>query len=622
MLRNLVRLIAPVIFVASVQLVSYQYIYTIYDLNSRLNWRDWYDGILHLVFSVGVTLAFLLIATFLVTTSKTSTRLTYLKRAFSILLAVYLLLLAIFYCLSIMANLMWGDNITLQLVTEYISQVPWLLSIIPLSKSLLSIVVIFCVIGLCIFFILSYRLGQSVFTSIQKICGGWNLNFGHVAILTLLLTSSFSVIVWQLFATAVPNKFWKEPFMDFFYSTNYVAAGINPWRIRMAQLDAQSREAYPQMKLTDPPNVIIIMVDSLRPDHMGVYDYQRPTTPFLSSLDNQHKLQKADLVSSTCPNSYCGILSTLSSKSYRDLSYENFKVYDLLKDLGYQINFIITGSHFSWYNLEDAYGDSIDHLFDFRQTSLRINDDEILVEGLKQLAPYSGLPTFFYFHLMSVHVGGVKHDKYNVYEPYVLEFRQLLQNNQEVRINRYDNSIIQADAYIKQIAEHLDRLGYLNNSLVLITSDHGENLGEEGNLPDHGWSLYQHQIAIPLLIYDSHGVTYQDLSFAAQADFAPTIIDRLGLPVPEVWQGHSLLTVAPEKCSYHQSVKGTPSQAVICRINQTIYKYIVWDSGVEELYKISDSVSDGPNLIDNVPDHLLYDLRKKFAAHWHESISD
>src|SRR5262249_5062956 len=147
---------------------------------------------------------------------------------------------------------------------------------------------------------------------------------------------------------------------------------------------------------------------------------------------------------------------------------------------------------------------------------------------------YSDTPAFLYIHLMAVHLIGVKQESFNVYQPEAerQDFRAMFRGESghwPMIINTYDNSVMQADATIKQIFDALDQKGYLHNSLVMILADHGEGLGER---PKYGWGhghwLYREFIQIPILIYDETPVKYANLKFATQIDVAPTIVDRLG----------------------------------------------------------------------------------------------
>lgn len=614
---ELFKLLPSFLLIAGVTAISSAYIFAVYQLNSRLQWQDKSEFMLHVAITSGITISLLWTFAVFVTSSRGSgTHL--IKHLFTATLTGYLFLLAVFYVVSLSANYFWGDNITFDLIATYITQLPILLTMLPFNQPLLYFTSV-SGLSLCLLIIVAgFKLSRRVLNSLHEFVSSAGTRLTYLFLTALLIFSGYAYLGFSLFSSAPRYKFWKEPLLDFYLAANYVPAEINPWRIRVTQTDRQSRQRYGHLKmLATSPNIIIITVDSLRADHMGVYGYQRPTTPFLSRFHAQGKLKKVSLALATCPNSYCGILSILTAKPYRDISYDNFKVYDLLHDLGYRVYFIVSGDHMSWYNMGKAYGANIDWFFDYRNANLSSNDDGVIIEGLSRIPAYADKPAFFYFHLMSVHTLGIEKKEYKKYSPVSVGAGTL----REVRINRYDNSVMQADAYIEAIFTKLEQLGYLRDSLVILTSDHGENLGEDGDLPDHGWNLRQHQISIPMLIYDSSKQEYKDLSFARQVDIAPTIADRVGVTSPEVWWGTSLARQNGDKCSYHESVKGDHSYAVVCRMGQKIYKYIVRKNKLsyqktEELYELATDSAEQINLISSSNSDLVNYFRRKFYFHW------
>src|SRR5260370_39604593 len=160
---------------------------------------------------------------------------------------------------------------------------------------------------------------------------------------------------------------------------------------------------------------------------------------------------------------------------------------------------------------------------------------------------------------------------------------------------------MQADGTIKDMFAALERKGYLKNSIVVIGADHGEGLGERSR---YGWGLghwlYQEFIRIPLLIYDESPAKYANLKFATQIDVAPTIVDRLGLPIPACWQGASLLNANIKVFTTHQTcLKNHPCYAELYRMDMTTYKYIYCAVDKrEELYDLTSDPNEQLNLID------------------------
>jgi glucan phosphoethanolaminetransferase (alkaline phosphatase superfamily) len=356
------------------------------------------------------------------------------------------------------------------------------------------------------------------------------------------------------------------------------------------------------------------MVDSLRADHMQVYGYERPTTPFLSSLLKAGRLKKVEVATSNCADTNCGVSATLSSKSFGSQIPQNFSLQDLLHDQGYDVYFILSGSH-RWYRLKDSYGTSLTYYFDGTNSARHDwNDDRVIFEGLENVPDSIGSPKFFYFHLMSTHSTGIRQEKYLDYRPAKnwIEFNGGEFDTASVT-NYYDNGVVQADAIIKEVFESLKQKGYLDNSLVVILGDHGEALGQpDHSIYGHVNYLYQECIRIPLLIYDDEA-KYANLEYATQIDVAPTILDRLGLAIPSTWQGQSLLAPNIERYSFHQTATSYPSYAVIYRTDRAIYKYVDHYALGEAFYELVSDPRETHNLIDTADPAIVEHLREKLA---------
>ena len=123
-------------------------------------------------------------------------------------------------------------------------------------------------------------------------------------------------------------------------------------------------------------------------------------------------------------------------------------------------------------------------------------------------------------------------------------------------------------------------------------------------------SLYQEFIRIPLLIYDESAFKYANLKFATQIDVAPTIVDRLGLPIPGCWQGASLLNPKIKTVTIHQTSLSKPCYAVLYRTDAAMYKYMYCSVGkTEELYNLTDDPNEQNNLIETADPSLLQSMR-------------
>lgn len=387
---------------------------------------------------------------------------------------------------------------------------------------------------------------------------------------------------------------------------------------RLREEEPRVRAAYPRTIPFTRRNVIVIIVDSLRADHMAVYGYPRRTTPFLDRMVSDGQMHKVDMATSTCSESNCGILSTLYSKHLRRQIPEAYKLHEVLRDQGYPSYFLLSGNH-DWHGLTEMYGKEHTVFFDGRNaTQHQRSDDRVLFEGLEQV-PNQGPPAFFYFHLMSSHLIGVKQEAFRIYHPSDVEndWDSLFAGDYDrpTVVNNYDNGVSQADAIIEELFAALDNKGYLRDSLVVITSDHGEGLGDSPRIGyGHITTLYQPLINIPLLVYDPlPGATYH-LDYGTQLDIAPTILDRLGLPAPATWEGQSLLT-AERRVSVHQTTLKSPTYAVVLRTPLATYKYIRSFVGrIDEVYNLTDDPDERINIRDTVDPALLSMMQAELAA--------
>ena len=417
--------------------------------------------------------------------------------------------------------------------------------------------------------------------------------------------------------------FPREPFLSFFVPFKMQGAGT-PEKLAIVKRDRDARAAYPKLPLPQrAPNVIIFLLDSLRADHTTPYGYQRPTTPFLQRLSDAGQLQKVDVAVSTTAGTFSSLFSLLSGQPFRDVTYDNFKAYDLLRDCGYRVNLLLSGNPNTWYLENTAFGQS-DFFFTSDDAKTSANNDQLLLDGLARVPPFSGTPNFFYFHLMSPHATGLKQPEFRRWEPAGLNFQALLKGD-DLSVsysNNYDNGILQGDAYLAELWETLRAKGYMDNSFVIVTSDHGEGVSEQEGF-SHFLNLRYHQTWIPLFFYDSTGRRLSNTQTATHIDLAPTIVERVGLPVPAIWPGQSLWHPPAERFTFHEA--GTPAakfRAVLYWQDKHLYKLHVAHDQTPRL-QLFDLRADPweQHALDMTANPVLVaKLRQAFEQHWSESM--
>ena len=517
---------------------------------------------------------------------------------YRVLLAVTGTLQVYLYALSAVSNTSWGRNITGHLVIAFAPTVwsgkePFPLGPIGITFfTFVTLAVMACVVSL-------WR-GAIVVT--QRTLIARVRVVSAAAVMTVLLAAT---IAWGV--ESRDDLLWKDELIASFFRPQGFAFEPNARREAVAERDAVLRASYPRpVANARRKNVVLIIVDSLRADRMQVYGYQRETTPFLSALVQSGRMKKVDAAFSSCSESFCGITSTLSSRDFRNISARTFQLQDVLRDQGYRTWFLLSGNHSAWNGLPYFYHSEEDTFFDGSHTQrYTMDDDRLVLEGLERVPPaLPGEPAFFYIHLMSPHYLGVQFEDSHVFtspddrvSPGLEPYKILSQLNKP---DRYDDKVRQADGIIREVFATLRTKHYLDDSIVVVTGDHGEGLGERHWA--HGWHLYNEDIRIPMLFYDAPLASFPDLTFAAQVDIAPTILDRLGLPIPDSWEGQSLLAPSRTRFTYHQTYFVPNRFGVLYRADRALFKFIATpEYGTEELYDLTTDHGEVRNLVKEQP---------------------
>jgi predicted AlkP superfamily pyrophosphatase or phosphodiesterase len=531
--------------------------------------------------------------------------------AYRLLLAITCTLQVYLYALNAVSNTSWGRNMTGHLVVAFAPTVwsgkePFPLGAVGISVVAIgTLLVMTTVLGLW---------GGGIDSPRRRVVDRVRLVASAAGVIALF----FFTITWGV--ASRDDLPWKQELISSFLRPEGFAFEPNARREAVAERDAVLRASYPRPVATAlRKNVVLVIVDSLRADRMQVYGYSRETTPFLSHMVQSGRMKKVAAAFSSCSESFCGITSTLASRDFRNISARTFQLQDVLADQGYRTWFLLSGNHRAWNGLPYFYHSEEDTFFDGSMTErYTMDDDRLVLEGLERVPPASpDQPAFFYVHLMSPHYLGVQFDESHVFtrlddrvSPGLEPYKILSQLNKP---DRYDDKVRQADGIIRDLFGALTAKGYLDDAIVVVTADHGEGLGERHWA--HGWHLYNEDIRIPMLFYDSPKASYPDLTFAAQVDIAPTILDRLDLPIPESWDGQSLLAPSRKRFTYHQTYFVPNRFAVLYRDDRALFKFIATPQyGVEELYDLSTDHGEARNLLMEQP-ALAALLREKVRAY-------
>jgi arylsulfatase A-like enzyme len=396
-------------------------------------------------------------------------------------------------------------------------------------------------------------------------------------------------------------------------------------------------------------NVVLLTIDCLRKDVLGCYGNQDGLTPFLDSMAQKSiQFRKAQTVAPYTQASFPGILTSSyyfdhakEEKQTEMLSPKRMLLSEVLKQAGittvaFHSNPYL-GDYFGWNRGWDRFYDSMEE--DVSPVSPFIKGDGINQMVNQWLSSHirgsDYRPFFLWTHYMDVHEPYIPKKEYlDTVAPSIdLSKEEMLELFEEVVLKRdvsnaetvnllgklYRAVVREADDHTRTFFDVLEQHGVLDESVVMITTDHGDEFGEHGSL-SHNGKMYAELIDSPLFIYNySPGEAQVCDTLVSGLDISPTIVHLLGLEPVENFQGHSLLPLEdyPQKGCYGEAigklghrVKDTDQPVYFYRENDLKIIYRVEEDSWQ-MYDLQADPQEQHNMMDTSP--LYEEMRDKLS---------
>lgn len=299
-------------------------------------------------------------------------------------------------------------------------------------------------------------------------------------------------------------------------------------------MDEGEGENPPPEQVTPPRHLLVISIDTLRADHLGCYGYGKPTSPSIDALAKEGVLFENHY---TCyPLTLPAHLTQLTGVStlghrvrdnlYHQLPTEIATLPETMKAEGFR-----TGAFVSAHTMKagsgiergfEVYDDKdVRTLEPGRLTVRERSAPETLKLAGDWIASLGSDRFFCFVHLFDPHA------------PY-LPHADVGDQFQGDNTARYDGEIAYTDREIGRFILRLTELGLLKDTLVVITADHGEGLGQHDELT-HGYYCYDTTTRVPLIIKGAPGMKAGTRvpHLAANYDLAPTLLELMGVEAPE-----------------------------------------------------------------------------------------
>jgi tetratricopeptide (TPR) repeat protein len=353
-------------------------------------------------------------------------------------------------------------------------------------------------------------------------------------------------------------------------------------------------------------SVILISVDTLRADHLSSYGYRRFLTPHIGSLQHGGTLfsQVDSQIPLTVPSYVCLFTSTYPfangvEENDERLGPELPTLATLLKARGYRTAAFIGGYFLARRLGLDRGFDLYDAPFETstesppRGLALKRPAGSVIGDAESWLIRNSNVPFFVFIHLFDLH------------EPYDPPARL----SGRYGGDQYDAELGYVDAELGRFWDFLVQHEISANSLIILTSDHGESLGDHGE-PTHGYFIYQSTLHVPLIVKWPRGTSSFPRRVDAPGgliDVAPTILEYLRVPAPSAFQGHSLLgllrgrTGAQEREVYSESLYAHDRLGFAPLYSLLIGNSHYIEAPNPELYDLTQDPAEDHNLSTTLP---------------------
>ncbi len=354
-------------------------------------------------------------------------------------------------------------------------------------------------------------------------------------------------------------------------------------------------------------HLVLVTIDTLRADRLGAYGNQDAATPHLDRLAREGALfsEAAVAVPLTRP-SHATIFTGLDPADHGIRDNVSPPLADgiptlatILKGAGFEtagfVSAVVLSSQSGLHRGFDLYSDRFELGGDDARflNSIQKRGDQPTAEAIRWLEARGGARSFLWLHLYD------PHDPYEPPEPYAGRYAG----------RPYDGEVAYADELVGRLLSALDRLGRRRDTLVVVTSDHGEGLGEHDESV-HGFFVYQSTLRVPLIL---RGPAVQPGPrrevTARSVDLLPTVLDLLGVVPPKDvrFAGRSLAPVLRGRSSLAEEPSYAESLLPLLHygwsdlrcLREGRWKYI--QAPRPELYDLSRDPGERENLAATEP---------------------
>lgn len=316
-------------------------------------------------------------------------------------------------------------------------------------------------------------------------------------------------------------------------------------------------------------NVVLVTIDTLRADHLGVYGYSRNTSPQLDAFAREAVI--FDAAYTYWPKTRASMIMMMTgrrpsqngySKTHPVLLDFNATLASVLKSAGYATAAFVDNANVA---AQHGYAKGFDSYFEaWEEKGLKTEMERARAISDRGIAVIRGAaaekPFFLWLHYVN------PHSPYTPPPPFDTQFLDedarrglplavgkgykggvhealaaaMGRRSLGYYVAQYDGEIAAVDQEVGRVLDALREDNRLGRTVVLLTSDHGESLGEHDYYFDHGENLFDPSLRVPLFVWAPGSRPGRSAALASTLDVLPTLLDAVKVSYPPDLAGLSL----------------------------------------------------------------------------------